>query len=266
MLGKQVVVDNRGGGNTVIGNDLVAKSPPDGYTLLLAGSSQVAIPHLYRNIPYDTLKDFDSVAGIAKSEFLLVVHPNLPVRTVADLIALAKKRPGELNYATSSTGGATHLAAVQFILATGVKMQQVPYKGGGPAMIELMGGQVQLAFANPASSAPLVKGGKLRAIAVTGDTRLTTLPKVPTFEEGGLHGLALGNWYAVTAPAGTPKAIVAKLDSNLHEIVSMPDIQHKIIGQGLMLFYANAEKMDAIRKQDYDAVGKVINAAGINIK
>lgn len=265
LLGKQVVVDNRGGGNTVIGNDIVAKSAADGYTLLLAGSSQIAIPHLYKNLPYDTIGDFVSIAGIAKSEFLLVVHPALPAKTVADLIALAKKRPGELNYATSSTGGATHLAAAQFILATGVKMLQVPYKGGGAAMIDLMGGQVQLSFANPAAGGPLAKSGRLRAIAVTGDTRLPLLPDVPTFEESGLRGLALGNWYAITAPRGTPRAIVEKLETTFAKAAGMKDVQAGIVGQGLMLYFVNARQMDSVRSRDYENVAKVIKDAGITI-
>src|SRR4051812_42119229 len=181
IFGAQVLVDNRGGGNTIIGNDAVAKAAPDGYTLLLAGSSQVSIPHLYRNIPYDTINDFTPVAGIARSEFLLTVHPSLPVTTVSDLIALAKKKPGAIDYASSSTGGGTHLAAVQFEMLAGVKLQQVAYKGGGPAIVDLLGGHVQVAFANPATAVPLVRTGRLRGIAITGEKRLESLPQVPTF-------------------------------------------------------------------------------------
>ena len=190
LLGVQVLVDNRGGGNTVIGNDLVAKSAPDGYTLLLAGSSQISIPHLYRTLPYDSINDFSPVAGIARSEFMLVVHPSLPVATVKDLVALAKKKPGAIDYASSSTGGGTHLAAVQFEMVAGVKLQQVAYKGGGPAIVDLLGGHVQVAFANPATAVPLVRTGRLRGLAITGDKRLESLPQVPTFTESGLPGLA----------------------------------------------------------------------------
>jgi tripartite-type tricarboxylate transporter receptor subunit TctC len=266
ILGPQFLVDNRGGGNTIIGNDAVAKSAPDGYTLLLAGSSQVTIPHLYRNLPYDTINDFTPVAGIARSEFILTVHPSLPVSTVRELIDLAKKRPGQLDYASSSTGGATHLAAVLFEMLAGVKLQQVPYKGGGPAMIDLLGGHVQLAFANPASVIPLVKAGRLRAVAVTGEKRLETLPQVPTFAESGLPGLALRNWYAITAPAATPKPVIDKLASAVVKITAMPDVKAAITKQGLDSFYATSEQVDAIRRQDMATVGKIIKAANITMQ
>jgi tripartite-type tricarboxylate transporter receptor subunit TctC len=266
ILGRQVIVDNRGGGNTIIGVDIVAKSAPDGYTLLLAGSAQVAVPHLYRNIPYDTINDFTPIAGIARSEFLLVVHPSLPVKTVRDLIALAKNRPGELNYATSSTGGPTHLGAVQFQMLTGAKMQQVPYKGGGPAMLDLVAGHVQLGFANPAGSVPFVKSGRLRAIAVTGEKRLETLPQIPTFAESGLPGLALRNWYAITAPAGTSRAVIDKLAAAILKITAMPEIKAAITRQGLETFQATAEQVDAIRREDMVIVAKLIKAADIKMQ
>ena len=265
-LGRPVLIDNRGGGNTIIGNDVVAKSAPDGYTLLLAGSTTVAIPHLYRSIPYDTINDFTPIAGIARSEFILVVHPSLPVNTVRDLAALARKRPGELNYATSSTGGPTHLGAVQFEMLAGVKMQQVPYKGGGPAMVDLVGGQVQLGFANAASAMAYVKAGRLRAIAVTGEKRLYALPQVPTFSEAGLPGLVLRNWYAITAPAGTSKLIIDRLSATILKISVMPDIKAALVKQGLDSFPATSEQLDAVRREDMAKVGKVIRAANIRMQ
>ncbi len=265
-LGQHVLVDNRGGGNTIIGANAVAKSAPDGYTLLLAGSTQVAMPHLYRNIPYDTINDFASIAGIARSEFLLVVHPSLPINTVRELIALAKAKPGELNYATSSTGGPTHLAAVMFQMLADVKMQQVPYKGGGPAMADLLGGQVNLGFANPAGSIPLVHAGRLRPIAVTGEKRLEALPQVPTFTEAGLPGLALRNWYAITAPAGTPKAVIDKLSAAILKITVMPSIKEALVKQGLDPWSATAEQLDAVKREDTVIVAKVIKVANIKIQ
>ena len=266
LFGRQFIVDNRGGGNTIIGNDVVAKSAPDGYTLLLAGSSQVTIPHLYRSVPYDTINDFTPIAGIARSEFLLVVHRSLPVASVRELIDLAKRRPGEINYATSSTGGATHLAAVQFQMLAGVKLQQIPYKGGGPAMTDLLGGQVQLAFANPASVVPLLKASRLKAIAVTGDKRLEALPQVPTFTQAGLPGLALRNWYAITAPAQTPKPVIEKLSAGVLKVVAMPDVRSAIVKQGLEPFSATAEEIDAIRREDMATVAKLIKAANIKLQ
>jgi len=265
-FGRQVVVDNRGGGNTIIGTDIVAKSAPDGYTLLLAGSTMVAVPHLYRNIPYDVINDLAPIAGIARSEFMLVVHPALPVTTVRELIALAKQKPGELNYATSSTGGPTHLGAVQFEMLAGVKMQQVPYKGGGPAMTDLVGGQVQLGFANPAGAIAMVRAGRLRPIAITGDKRLPALPQVPTFAEAGLPGLALRNWYAVTGPAGVPKAVTEKLSAAMAKIAAVPEVRAGIAKQGLDSFYATPEQLDVMRREEMAMVAKVIKAANIKLQ
>ena len=266
MLGRQVVIDNRPGGNTIIGNDAVAKSPPDGYTLLLAGSSQVAIPHLYKNIPYDTINDFTTIAGIARSEFLLVAHRSLPVANVRDLIALAKSRPGEINYGTSSTGGATHLVAIQFELVAGVRMQQVPYKGGGPAMTDLLGGQIQLAFANPGAVVPLLKASRLRAIAATGDKRLSAVPHVPTFAESGLPGVSIRNWYAITAPAATPRSIVDKLSVIVLKAAASPEIQAAIQKQGLELFTATAAEIDAIRREDLLTVARIIKSGNVKLQ
>lgn len=263
LLGKQVLIDNRGGGNTIIGNDVVAKSPPDGYTLLLAGSSQVAIPHLYKSIPYDTIADFVAVAGIARSEFLLVAHRSLPVATVKELVALAKRRPGEINYATSSTGGATHLVAVQLELVAGIKLQQIAYKGGGPAMADLLGGQIQLAVANPGAVVPLLKATRLKALAVTGEKRLEA---VPTFAEAGLPGVSIRNWYAITAPAATPKPIIEKLQSVVLKAASNPEIQAAIVKQGMELFTATGEQIDAIRREDMVSVAKLIKAGNIKIQ
>jgi len=266
MIGRQVVIDNRGGGNTIIGNDVVAKSPPDGYTLLLAGSSQVTIPHLYKTVPYDTINDFTAIAGIARSEFLLVAHRSLPVSTLKELIALAKRRPGEINYATSSTGGATHLVAVQLELVAGIKLQQIAYKGGGPAMTDLLGGQIQLAVANPGAVVPLLKATRLKAIAVTGEKRLEAVPNVPTFAEAGLPGVSIRNWYAITAPAATPKPIIEKLQGIVLKVAAMPEVQAAIVKQGMEVYSATGAEIDAIRREDMVVVAKLIKAANIKIQ
>lgn len=265
IFGKQVVVDNRGGGNTIIGTDLVAKAAPDGYTLLLAGSSSIPISLLHRNVPFDVIRDFTPIAGIARSEFMLVVHPALPATTVREIIDLAKKKPGELNYATSSTGGPTHLGPLYFEMLAGIKMQQVPYKGGGPAMTDLVGGQVQLAFANPSGAVPMVKSGRLRAIAITGEKRLEVLPQVPTFTESGLPGLVLRNWYAIAAPTGPPPIVIDRLSAATQKISAMPDVRAAITRQGLNSFTANAAEMAQIRKEDMAITGKLIRAANIRM-
>jgi len=266
ILGRQVVVDNRAGGNTIIGTELVARSTPDGYTLLLGASGQITIPHLYRKIPYDAINDFAPVAGLARSEFLLLAHRSLPVNTVRELVALAKRRPGELNYATSSTGGPSHLSAVRFEIAAKIKMQQIPYKGGGPAMADLLGGQVQLVFSNPASSMAYVNAGRVKALAVTGNKRLETLPNVPTFAESGVPGVTTINWYALYAPAGTPKPIINTLVSSMRKIATMADIKEALAKQGLDSFDASPEELDRIRRADFVTLGQLIKAANIELQ
>jgi tripartite-type tricarboxylate transporter receptor subunit TctC len=265
LLGRQFVIDNRGGGNTIIGTEAAARAGPDGYTLFLATSTLSALPHLYRTLPYDTIGDFASVAGVARSEFVLVVHPSLPASTVPEFIALAKKRPGEINYATSSTGGPTHLSAVMFQMLADVKMQQVAYKGGSQAMSDLLGGQVQAGFANPSGVIHLVKAGRLKAIAVTGDKRLESLPQLPTFTESGLPGLALKNWYAIMAPTGTPRPIIDRPAAAIAKAGTLPDVKEGLVKQGLDGFRASPEQMDAIIKEDLQMVGKIIKAGNIKL-
>ncbi len=262
-FGRQFVVDNRAGGNSIIGMETVAKAPPDGHTLLVAAGGQVTIPHLYRKLPFDAINDFAPVAAVAHSQFLLLVHPSLPAKSLGELVALARRRPGELNYATSSTGGPTHLGAVQFEMASGVKMQQIPYKGGGPAMTDLLGGQVQLVFANPASSIGFVKDKRVRPLAVTGDKRLDALPDVPTFAQGGVPGVTISNWYAVTAPAATPKPILDRLSAAILKAAATPDVKSALEKQGLEVFMASSEQLDKLRRADYTEHGKLIKAAGI---
>ncbi len=266
MLGRQIVVDNRGGGNTVIGTELVARSAPDGYTLLLGASGQFTIPHLYRKIGYDAINDFAPIAGIARSEFLLLAHRTLPVNSVRELVDLAKRRPGELNYATSSTGGPTHLTAVQFEIAARIRMQQIPYKGGGPAMADLLGGQVQLVFANPASSIAHVTAGRVKALAVTGSKRLESLPNVPTFAEGGVPGVTTINWYALYAPAGTPKPVVDVLATSMRKLTAMADVKAALVSQGMESFNASPEELDRIRRSDFVTLGQLIKAANIKLE
>jgi tripartite-type tricarboxylate transporter receptor subunit TctC len=266
MLGRQLIIDNRAGGNTIIGTEFVARAAPDGYTLLLGASGQITIPHLYRKIQYDAINDFAPIAGLARSEFLLLAHRSLPVNTVRELIALAKTRPGELNYATSSTGGPTHLSAVQFEMAAKIRMQQIPYKGGGPAMADLLGGQVQLIFSNPASSMAYVTAGRVKALAVTGNKRLEMLPNVPTFAQSGVPGVTTINWYALYAPAGTPNPIVDSLAKSMEKIMAMADIKAALVKQGLDTFNASPAELDRIRRADYLTLGQLIKAANITLQ
>ena len=230
--GQPVIVDDRPGGNTIIGSDAVAKAAPDGYTLLWQSSQHVITPLLFRT-PYEVLKDFAPVATFTKTEVLLVLHPSVPANTLQEFLVLAKSKPGALNYATSGIGGAPHLATELFSNMTGVKLTHVPYKGVSQATTDLIGGQVQLAFQSPVASIAHVQSGKLKAIAVSGDERLSALPNVPTFAQAGLNGFDARFWFGVLAPAGTPKEIVDKLSTEIAKVLAMPDVVSFLSGQGL---------------------------------
>lgn len=263
--GQQVIIDNRGGGNTVIGTEAVARSVPDGYTILFVGSPHVVNPNLFPT-PYDAIKDFAPVATVTRNETILVVHPSVPVGHLQELIAFAKSRPGQLNYATSSIGGSTHLAAAIFESRVGVRMQHVPYKGGGPALADLVGGQVQLMFATPPPSIPHVKSGRLKAIAVSGESRFRALPQVPTFTEGGLPGMDMKSWWGVLAPAGTPKAIIDKLSAEIARILDMPEISEKIVNMGANALTSTPEQFAALMKVDFERFAKIIKTANIRLE
>ena len=231
-LGQQVVVENKPGASGMIGADLVAKAPPDGYTLLANASIHVINPSLYKNATYDALKDFAPVSLIAEVPLVLVVAPGLEVKSVKELIALAKSKSGKLNFASSGNAAAPHLAGEAFKIAAGVDMQHVPYKGSGPALTDLMGGQVQLMFDSLPSSISHVKSGKLRAIAVTTAKRSSALPSVPTIAESGVPGFDISTWYGIWAPAGTPTEIVSKLSGEIAKIVKLADVRERLGGLG----------------------------------
>ncbi len=260
--GQQVMVDNRPGGNTIIGTEALYRSAPDGYTILLAGTPHVVNPSMLPT-PYDAIKDFAPVATATSNEVLLVVHPSVPANNLKEFIALAKAKPGQLNYATSSTGGSPHLASELFNIMAGVKTQHIPYKGGGPAVTDLIGGQVQLIFAIPTNVIAHVKSGRLKAIAVSGETRLSSLPQVPTFTESGLPGFSAKTWYGVLAPAGTPKPIINKLSGEIAKILAMPDIKQKLAAQGFEPFISTPEEFAALIKADLAKYAKIIKAANI---
>jgi tripartite-type tricarboxylate transporter receptor subunit TctC len=262
--GVPVVVENRAGGNTVIGTEFVSKSAPDGYTIVLVGTTHVANASLIKT-SYDAIRDFAPVATVTSNETVLVVHPSVPANTLSEFIALLKSKPGALNYATSSTGGPTHIPAELFNIVAGTKMQQIPYKGGGPAMTDLLGGQVQIVFAIPSNVVGHVKSGKLRALAVTGEKRLAALPQVPTAIESGLKGFDGQNWYGILAPANTPAPVVNKISGEIARILTQADVSEKLQGQGMDPYYLNPDQFSALMKSDLAKYTKVIKTANIKM-
>lgn len=233
QLGQNVIVDNRGGGATIIGSEIVAKAAPDGYTMLIIAAGHAANPSLYPKLPYDTARDFAPVALIGDGAYVLVVHPTLGVSSASELIALAKSKPGGITYASSSTGNLTHLAAELFSSLAGVKMLHVPYKGGSPAMTDLLGGRVGLFFSTVAVARPHIQVGRIKALGVTTAKRTTALPAVPTIAEAGLPGYEASGWYGIVAPARTPDAVIAKLH-NATQIATRPaETREKLLAVGV---------------------------------
>jgi tripartite-type tricarboxylate transporter receptor subunit TctC len=263
--GQPVIVDNRPGGNTIIGTQALTKAAPDGYTILMMAIAHTIVPNLLPT-PYDPIRDFTPVATVGRGELVLVLHPSVPANNLQDLVALARSKPGQLNYASASTGGPLHLAGELFNMLAGVKTQHIAYKGGGPAMTDLLGGHVQMMFSPPPESIPHIRSGKLKAIAVSGNSRSTALPQVPTFAEAGMPGFTAKNWFGVLAPAGTPKPIVDKLSAELARILALPDIREKLLSQGMDPYISTPEQFAALLKSDLALYAKIIKSANIKLE
>ena len=264
--GQPVIADNRPGGKTVIGTDAVAKAAPDGYTMLMAPSGALIGTALLLRTPYDLVRDFAPVATIARGEMVLVVHPSVPANDLKTLIALAKAKPGQLNYGSSGTGGSIHMATEMFSLLTGINMQHIPYKGSGPTVSDLIGGQIQLAFQFPISVLPHVKSGRLKAIAFSGESRLPAIAQVPTFAESGLPGLDVKNWFGILAPTGTPQPVIEKWSSEVAKIIATPEVKDKLSSQALAPFVSTPEQVGALIQASMARYAKVIKAANIKLE
>jgi tripartite-type tricarboxylate transporter receptor subunit TctC len=232
-FGQQVVVDNRGGANAIIGTELAARAVPDGHTILIVPAGHSITPSVTRKLPYDSVKDFAAIGLIGNSAYMLVVGPSLPAKTIKEFVALAKARPGQLNYAFTGHGNATHVAGELFKVLSGIDMVGVNYKGGGPALIDVMGGHVTTFFSGVSSGTPHVKAGKLRALGVTTVRRSTALPDVPTIAEAGVPGYEVDAWYGLLAPAATPAARVARLNRDLGQALSTADMKERLLAAGL---------------------------------
>jgi tripartite-type tricarboxylate transporter receptor subunit TctC len=261
---QQVIVDNRPGASGLIGAELVVKASPDGYTLLTVPVTYAVTPSVFPKMPYDAEKDLAPVALIAAAPFILVVHPALPVKTVKDLVTLAKSRPGQINYASASNGGMPHLAGELFNSMAGVKLVHIPYKGAAPATIDLLAGQVSLMFNNMLSAMPHVKSGKLRAIAVTSAKRSRAVPELPTIGET-LPGFEASGWYAAFAPAGTPREIISRLNADINRLMRSPDVTQRLAADGVEAVGLTPEQFGAYLHQEIVKWGKVVKASGATV-
>ncbi len=249
--GQPVVVENKGGAGATIGTEAVAKAAPDGYTLLMGVNAGIVIaPHVYPKLNYDPLKELVPAAGFAVSPMILVVPADSPAKTMRDLIAMAKAKPGELSFASSGSGALPHLTTEQFMQAAGVKMTHVPYKGSGPALPDLIAGRTQMMIDVIVSAMPLVEGGKLRALAVTTAKRYPGLPDVPTMSEAGLPGFEAAQWYAIFAPAGTPASILERIQSDLAKATASPALKDSMAKRGAEMLYTPGVAFADIVRRD----------------
>jgi tripartite-type tricarboxylate transporter receptor subunit TctC len=265
--GQQAIVDNRPGGNGVVGMDIAKHSTPDGHSLVLGTIGPVAVnPSLYAKLPYDSLKDFEPITRAVSALNVLVVHPSVPAKSVKELIAHAKANPGKLTYGSSGVGFADHLAGELFSTLAGVKMNHVPYKGGAPAMLDLVGGNIQLVFATVSTALGSMKANRIRPLAVTSAKRVEQFGELPTVAEAGVPGFAVDNWYGVLAPRGTPKPIVAKLHGQINSILDMPDVKERLAGLGIFPFTTPTPEAfrDYIRSE-IAKYGKIVRESGIRV-
>jgi tripartite-type tricarboxylate transporter receptor subunit TctC len=265
QLGQQVVVENRPGGGANIGAEVAAKSPPDGYTLLVVTITNAIGQSAYSKLNFDLGRDFAGITQIATTPHILVVHPSVPVQSVKEFIALAKSKPGQLTYSSSGSGSAAHLAGEYFSSLAGVKMVHVPYKGGGPSMIALVGGEVSVCFATMPSAIGFVKSGRLRGIAVTTAQRSPSAPDLPTVAETGVKGFEAGSWYGLSAPAATPKEVLARLHAEIVKLLKLPDVKSRFDSAGLEVIVSSPEEFSAFTRNEIAKWGKIVKAVGLRV-
>jgi len=261
--GQPVLVDNRPGGSTVIGTDVVAKAPPDGYLLLVTPAPFTIVPSLAAKLPYDPVKDFEPITLINTTPLVVVVNPSVPARSIKELIALAKSKPGQLNFGSSGSGGSNHLAGELFNAMAGVKMVHIPYKGNAPALTDLVGGHVDLVYNGLTSAMPFIKSGRLRALAVTSLKRAGALPDLPTLDELGLKGFQAVAWNGLTAPARTPREVVAKINADVVKIVRSPELIERLKADGSDPVGSTTAEYAAFLRDEIAKWRKVIAAANI---
>ncbi len=260
-LGQQVIFDNRSGAAGTVGSEMVAKSAPDGYTLLLAATGPLTIaPFVYPKLGYDTLRDFAPVAMFAVVPYIVVVHPSVPAKNLKELIALAKANPGKLRFASSGTGGTPHLCTELLLNMAGINMLHIPYKGGGPAMIDTVAGHTQMYCTSVTNAAPMMKQGRIRAIGLTTLKRSPVLPDVPTLDEQGLKGFDVSQWVGIVAPAKTPPPIVQRLHQDITRVISSPEMQTFIQQNGAEPATMGPDEFGALMRAELERWGKLVKA------
>lgn len=262
-LGQQVIVDNRGGAGGIIGIDLTAKAPPDGHTTMLMSSSFVIFPSTHRTLLYDTFRDIAPITDVVQAPFTLVIHPSVPARNAGELAKLAKAKPGELRYPSAGVGGTNHLAGVQFNMLAGVKTEHVPYKGTGPALMDLAAGHVQFQFSMVLAVTPLVQAGKLRMIGIASEKRLADFPNVPTVAESGIPGYESGVWFGFFTTGGAPRDIITRLHGEMVRALAVPAVREKLSPGGAQLGGKKPEDYAVFLRNEVAKWGKVVKAAGI---
>jgi tripartite-type tricarboxylate transporter receptor subunit TctC len=262
MLGQQFVVDNRPGAGTVVGSEIAARAPGDGYTILMQVNSLAANHTLYPKLPYDTLRDFMPVVLVGDTPNVLVIHPSMPVKTVGQFVALAQKRPDEIVYASSGVGGASFLATEYFKMLTGVKMLHVPYKGTAPALSAILAGETQAMIAAAPGTISFIRSEKLRALGVTGEKRWPVMPELPTLIEAGVKDFEFATWYGLFAPRGTSPEIVSKLNAAINKMLVMPDVKEQMQRGGFEAAGGTSESFTAYFRREVEKLGKVIRTTG----
>jgi tripartite-type tricarboxylate transporter receptor subunit TctC len=266
IAGQSIVVDNRGGASGNIGSELAARAPADGYTIMMTTIPLVVNPSLFSKVPYDVVRDFAPISLIAAAPFVLAVHPSLPAKSVKELVALARSRPGQLNYASAGSGTNLHIAAELFKNLSGTNIVHVPYKGGGPALSALLGGEAQLSFLGVVAVVPHVKSGKMRALALTATKRSAVLPDLPTIAEAGVPGYEFASWYGVLAPAGTPAPRITKLHDILVRSLRSPDLAGRMATEGADIIAGSPQQFAAYLKTELTKWARVVKDSGLRVE
>jgi len=265
-MNRQVVVDNRAGANGIIGTELVARAPADGYTLLFVSSPHSVNPSLHAKLPYDTLRDFAPVSMAATSPYLLVIHPSLPARSVKELIALARKQPDQIAYGSGGTGSSAHLAAELFNQMAGVKLREIPYKGAGPALVAVLSGESALVFGNALTVKPHIQSGRLRVLGIASEKRSASAPEIPTIAEAGVPGFRADAVLGLLAPARTPRAIVDTLNAEVHKTMRLPAAVDAMRGMGVDIELSTPEEFGRLIESEMQRWGKVIRALNLKVQ